>query len=222
MRYKVLGRTVHTERTAKPRSQSSKYLRTWLLDLQEVRAALDFGCGRLRYSFELAKIARNLTLVDSEEQLSRTQMIDGFRTNVRELIERTMPNVRVLSIEEFEKDSRRYDFALCANVLPIIPSATIRGVALRRLSNRLKSCGRCLLVTQFRNSYFDAIHTFNGAARYLDGWAVIRDNGSSSYYGLIPKKKLVRLAERNGFVVNRSWIEGQSAYALCTPNRIIE
>ncbi len=215
MHYKVLGRVVCTENSAKPRKQSCQYLRDWIRHHPKVNYALDVGCGRLRYAPELAARSKVLTLVDSEEQLSRTQRIDGDLTTVRDYARSKWNNSRVLSTGEFQHDREKYDLVLCANVLPVIPSRATRTALLRRLHTALSHDGTCLFVCQYRNSYFKDMQNFDGAVKYLDGWAVLRGDNKSTYYGLLCGEKLVRMLERNEFEVVRSWAVGQSAYVLC-------
>lgn len=216
MHYSVLGNTVCTERTAKPKKQASSYLSFWIRNHAQVHSALDYGCGRLRYASDLASIASSVTLVDSDEQLSRTQTLGGSQTTLRDYVNAQMHGTRLQSIREFYADERKYDFVLCANVLPMIPNARVRACVLRSLSVRLKKKGECLFVSQFRNSYFKEIQHFPGATRYLDGWAVIRPKQRSTYFGIMPAKKVEVLVKKNGFRVVDSWIKGQSAYVLCT------
>lgn len=215
MHYSVLGHSIHTENSAKPRKQACTYLQEWILQHDPVTSALDYGCGKLRYTPDLARIATRLTLVDSEQQLTRRQVIDGTVTTVSECSKSKILHSRVLPVAEFTKDRAKYDFILCANVLPIIPSAKERSRVLENLKERLKQTGTCLFVCQYRNTYFREMQNFDGARAYLDGWAVIRKNGDSTYYGLLPRPKIETLAIRYGFQILKSWIVGESAYVLC-------
>ena len=114
----------------------------------------------------------------------------------------------------FSEDQAKYDFILCANVLPIIPSAKERSRVLENLNERLKRTGTCLFVCQYRNTYFSEMQNFDGARAYLDGWAVIRQNGDSTYYGLLPRPKIESLGDSSWISNLKSWIAGESAYVL--------
>jgi hypothetical protein len=156
-----------------------------------------------------------LTLVDSEEQLARSQLLDGERTSVRQYVRRHWRHGRVLSTGEFALRTERYDFVLCANVLPVIPDPKVRARALRLLAERLHPQGRCLFVVQYRNSYFNTIPQFPGAKYHLDGWLVPRNQNATSYFGILPPDRLQQIVTRQGFTVLQAWVEEQSAYVLC-------
>lgn len=215
MHYKVQGHVLRTENTAKPRVQSSRYLREWLLRQPPVEQALDFGCGKLRYSAEVAARSRLFTLVDSEEQIARLQLLDGERATIREYVRRHWRHGIVLSTTEFARSARRYDFVLCANVLPVIPDRKARANALRLLAGRLTRGERCLFVAQYRNSYFAMIQKLANARPHLDGWLVPREENATSYFGILPPSRLERLVTAHGFTILHSWVEEQSAYVLC-------
>lgn len=218
MRYNINGHEIRSENTAKSMLQASKYLNQWISRHEIVNDALDFGCGKLRYSNALASRARKLTLVDSDVQLSRTQILDGRKTTVYDYIKYHFSNVRIITYEAFLSDCSMYDIVLCANVLSAIPIAKVRSEALRCIVQRLKSSGQCLFVTQFRNSYFKKIAESPYAKPHLDGLLRITDHGSF-YYGILPKNRLEKLVSQHGFSVYKSWVIEQHAYVLAQPKR---
>ncbi len=212
MRYLIKDREIRTENSAKPISQANRYLTALLLSMPRVDSALDYGCGKLRYSLTLSKRSNSITLVDSEIQLSRLQIVCGQHTTIKRYAQRNLPSARVLSIEEFQEDDRKYDFILCANVLPIVPSEQSRAEIIRSLASKLYPSGKALFTTQFRNSYFRKMMASSEAQPYLDGWLLSTKRGSF-FYGLIPMDKLAALISANGFYVQEAWVHGQSAYA---------
>jgi hypothetical protein len=212
--YKVHGHILHTEQTAKPRKQASKVLKRWILLNNAQGNVADYGCGRLRYATELAKVAKSLTLVDSKEQLFRTQRLDGKPQSIFLYAAKKWKNARALTVEDFERDKRRYDFILCSNVLPVVPCPRQRLGILKRIRKKLKLDGRCLLVAQYRNSYYRELQNDPRASCHLDGLLVAR-GVTSTFFGLMPKNTLINLAERCGLFVHKAWVEGESAYVLC-------
>ena len=170
MRYKVKGIEIRSENAARSGSQASRFVLEWINSNEIVKSALDYGCGKLRYSIKLSRHCNRLTLVDSEIQLNRIQRIGGELTTIRDYVDNYLKNARVLTIEEFFIDPEEYDLVLCANVLSTIPIPSVRSKVLRRLYHVLSVNGICLFVTQFRNSYFKKISLSNGAFNHLDGW----------------------------------------------------
>lgn len=211
--YRVAGWEIRSENAAKPMSQASQYLIDWLGANVNCAEALDYGCGKLRYAVHLVRCTRRLTCVDSEVQVSRIQRLGKRDTSVRAYVTQYWRSARVLSVEQFAEDGRRYNFILCANVLSAIPSTRIRADMLERLRSRLCSDGQVLLVTQYRNSYFDAVARSSRAIPHLDGW-ILRGRSPASYYGILDKDRLTRLATRHGFSIVQAWTHGQAAYVL--------
>jgi SAM-dependent methyltransferase len=215
MRYKVGPLEIRSENAAKPLSQAAQPLVKWLRRLKPVGLALDYGCGKLRYSGHLAKKCRRLTLVDSRIQLDRVQMVAGCRTTVREFSTRKWPNCKVLSVDEFDAPWSTYDFILCANVLSAIPDKSMLSEVLGHLRRGLKPRGLCLFVTQYRNSDFRKMAASKNARPHLYGWVLVTKRGTF-YYGVLDLARVKDLIKREGFLVTESWIEGESAYVLAT------
>jgi Methyltransferase domain len=213
MRYKIRGIEIRSENAAKPAAQCSEYLCAYLHSLPHHRRSLDFGCGKLRYSDILVQTSDAVTLVDSEVQLSRVQMLRGIRTSVYDYTPRRWPHATVLTPEQFASMRNRHDFALCANVLSAIPSRVARSRALRTILRSVGSQGICLFVSQYRNSYFKNLSASGRVMMHLDGW-IVPVRGCAAYYGLLTKDKLCRILLSHGFSIREAWTHGQSAYVL--------
>jgi SAM-dependent methyltransferase len=214
VRYRVKGHIIRSENAAKPPTQPLRPVVEWLKAIPRVERALDYGCGKLRYAPYLAARARQLVLVDSSQQLDRMQQVRPPRS-VRQEAVRRWRHAIVLTVEDFRTKHWRYDLALCANVLSAIPSARVRADVIRVLASRLAPAGRCLFVTQFRNTYYRDISKSRRAVPHLDGWLHHGRNGPT-YYGLIPKDRLCRLVTRYGHRVERAWVENEAALVLTT------
>lgn len=212
MRYKVAGREIRTENTAKPVSQASAPLINWLKEQSRFRRTLDYGCGKLRYARVLAENSKSLTLVDSAVQLDREQIIDGERTTIRRYADR-WPHARVMEVQEFLCDDRSFDFVLCANVLSAIPSRSARSKVLGWIRDRLAGGGTALFVVQFRNSFYRELPKRQGVTRHLDGY-LLRTRRGTSYYGIIPPDNLVEILRTAHFKVGKTWSGGESAFVL--------
>lgn len=216
MRYKIAELEIRSENAAKPIIQASSVLVTWISTMMQVDSALDYGCGKLRYAEYLAARCRRLTLVDSEIQLDRVQKIAGEYNTVKDYAQKRWPHSRALSVEQFARDPSKYDFVLCANVLSAIPLENVRLQVLTRLSKSLKKHGRCLIVAQYRNSYFKQVATSEKAVAHLDGW-ILKTKRANFYFGILRREKICTLATANGFRIIEAWADGQSAYVLAGP-----
>ena len=121
MRYRI-GKdiVIRSENAAKPEAQSSSYLNKLIAQLQPVHSSFDFGCGKLRYERVIAKTTDELAFVNSEVQLSRTQMIRGRSTTIRDHA-RKSNHVQAYTVNQFASLGRKYDRGFCINVLSVIP-----------------------------------------------------------------------------------------------------
>lgn len=213
MRYKIDTVEIRSENSAKPISQPSRKLIEWLSQMEPVDYALDYGCGKLRYTAYLAARSKHLTLVDSRVQLDRVQVLGREATTIRQFSAARWPHVKILDVDEFQTDSHRYDFALCANVLSAIPEEATRDKLLVTIRSVLSDRGKCLFVNQYSNSYFREIVRSGKAIPHLDGWLLSTSRGTF-YYGALGKEQISTLLYKQGYSVVESWKHGQSAYVL--------
>jgi hypothetical protein len=220
MRYRIKDIEIRSENAAKPATDASACLVEWLRDREYTQSALDFGCGKLRYTPHLAKKSKRLGIVDSEVQITRNQIIDGGYTSVHEYVRRKWPQCRIHVLEEFCKNpSHRYHFILCANVLSAIPCPKARAMSLRAIYNALLSNGQVLFVNQHSNSYFKEAPKKPNTRLHLDGW-IVQSRGGASYYGILNKDSVIRLVVRYGFSIDKAWVEGQSNYVIASREKI--
>ena len=213
MHYTCNGLTIFAEDAAKPASQSSSYVVELLNKRGRVRNGLDYGCGRLRYATHLYHLTRTLTVVDSSDQLDRTQLLFGTRTTVRKYVSMFWTATRPLDTDQFANDSRRYDFALCSNVLSSVPDCSDRIDILSRICLRLEKNGKLLVTCQYTNSYFCDKMRDEGTLKYNDGF-LLGNATRASFYGLIPLPKLESYCVAAGLVICQSWRNNQSAYVI--------
>jgi SAM-dependent methyltransferase len=214
MRYNLpeFGLEVRSEYAAKPTKFRSKYLLDWLTSYQRVETAVDYGCGRLRYSIPLTAVADKVIAVDSVVQLERMQIIDGGHTNVRQYASEK-PSIRVFDIERFATSTIMADLVICINVLSAIPFETDRLAAVSRVARHLRPDGRCLFVVQHRNSDFNRVLRSGAAREYRDGY-IIEYKKRASFYGLLNRDYIGKLMGSSGLSVESAFIRGQSTYVL--------
>ena len=218
MRYRVKGMLVRSENAAKPMTDVAGPLVEWLKRRPYTHSALDYGCGKLRYTLYLVTRSEHLGITDSAVQLNRTQCIGGRMTNVRQYAGEHWPACQIYELDEFWHGiRRRYAFILCANVLSAIPCPRIRAKSLRALHTALTSNGTLLVVNQHANSYFTKASQKAGAFPHLDGW-VLQSRKSAAYYGILNQKSTIKILTRFGFAVVDAWNNGQSNYVLVRRN----
>lgn len=216
MHYRTRGLVIRSENAAKVPAEVSGGLRDWLLQNVSAERALDYGCGRFRYAPYLVRKSRRITLVDSTAQLDRTTKVAGRTTTLRRYAEAKWPTCSIYSTTEFWAGvSERFDFALCANVLSAIPSQRIRARSVQAIRSALTSSGLALFVHQHTNSFFTQLRQDPRATPHLDGW-ILRSRKGPSYFGVLPRSKMVRLVEANRMRVRDAWVVGQSNYVLAS------
>jgi 2-polyprenyl-3-methyl-5-hydroxy-6-metoxy-1,4-benzoquinol methylase len=213
MRYRLAGREIRTENAAQPSSRAARWILGIIASLPRRAVALDYGCGRLRYTVALAKRAHVVHAVDSAVQLTRRQVIHGRLTSVADFA-RAIDNIRVHDVSSAAWRRLRYEFILCANVLSAIPSHAARSRVLRSLRAALAPHGRLLAVTQYTNSSFTAYASDRRAEKFLDGY-LIRSARGTFFYGVIPPAPLAGMCRKAGLHVLAAGRVGQAAYAVC-------
>ena len=214
MRYIVKGIEVRSENVAKSIKEVSRPLVEWLKNRDMTDTALDYGCGKLRYTKFVAMKSLHLGIVDSKLQLDRSQQINGLVTTVRRYAESKWPECKIYDLETFFVDiSDKYDFILCSNVLSAIPCPKVRAKSLRALHNSLSPKGTMLVLNQHTNSYFKEVRTKAGTIEHLNGW-LLNSHKGGAYYGILNKETTIRLLERFTYRIKDAWIEGQSNYVL--------
>jgi hypothetical protein len=214
MRYRLreLGLEVRSEYAAKPTGATSGFLLNWIANQSRVPLAIDYGCGRLRYSIPLCSIADRVMCVDSKEQLEKVQIINGTRTTIVEYA-KSAAQLHAMNIAEFDGARFKAKLIICINVLSAIPHKSERCRAIQRIASSLASTGICLFSVQHRNSDFDRVQS-NGRARpYKDGY-VINIGRRASFYGLLDREYISKMVVAAGLKLHAAFINGQSTYVI--------
>jgi SAM-dependent methyltransferase len=213
MHYKIGSDiTIKTENAAKPESQRSAYLDALISGLNTVSCSFDYGCGKLRYKDIILRKTETLTLIDSEVQISREQMICGQFTTIRKIAQRSN-HLSAYSIEEFACLSETFDRGFCINVLSVIPYYFVRRQVLSLIRSKLRPGGTCLFVVQYRNSDFTRMRGMANARPWRDGFLIDSLRGFS-FYGLILPERLVEMVAGAGFEIAERRLNEGSVYLL--------
>jgi len=80
--------------------------------------------------------------------------------------------------------------------------------------------GLLLVSTQYRNTHFEQWQTNANATWVRDGWLVRGERGSS-FYAIIPPKKLGQLCRAAGLEVIRIGSKGETAFVLAKAPRLL-
>ena len=162
----------------------------------------DQGCGKLRHLPLLLRRFSTVVLIDTEEQLSRTQQIWRTpQTTIREYAKRLKVSGGLLSVvssEEFERSRLKLDVIFSVCVLDVeIPRARDRIV---RAGYRNLTNGGLLVLIVPRNDQTITVRC-TGRNRFLDGH-FFRHHGTVTFYRNFTKTAdLKRLVEGAGFSV---------------------
>ncbi len=154
LNYNMHGVNIRSENAAKPHTMPSRYLCEYIRSIEKNGHALDFGCGKLRYSDELISKFDEVTFLDSKRQLEREQIIRGIKTKIIDYVPRYYKNANTVAFEDVDKIIGGYDFILCSNVLSAVPCRDTIDKIVLSIKRLLKSGGETLIVNQYKSSYF--------------------------------------------------------------------
>lgn len=211
MHYEISnGVTIKSENAAKSYTQPSKYVLNILEKLENVNFALDYGCGKARYTLSLCNISNHVDAIDSLAQVTREQVIWGTKTKLTKWCE-GITKLSIYAIEEFHWEANKYDFILNTNVLSSIPYERDRITVLHNIKKGLNDYGKALITSQYRNSYFSSYRDKTNTYKFNDGW-IIQSRGNYSFYGLIDKNKLLQYANLVGLSVEKLLLHDGSVY----------
>lgn len=199
MRYLVKGIHIHSDRAAIPSGRKSTRLQKFLARIEPSRAGLDYGCGKLRHIDEQLQRFHRLTVVDSEIQLTKPQLIHGRETTVEAYCRRYRGRVKSYRLTDTHRIRRKHDWAFLINVLSAIPDRGARVAALRTIHSLLRNRGQLLVVSQYTNSKFAA---FEVGQRHLDGH-IYKSRRGHHFFGRISLRVLKGYLRESGFSVEK-------------------
>ncbi len=172
--------------------------------------ALDFGCGKLRYSEQLVNKFETVTFLDSRRQLERVQIIRGVQTTIPDYVINNYKNANIVSYENIDKITNHYDFILCANVLSAIPCESTIHKVLSAIRELLKSDGEALIVNQYKSSYSKR---YESGIKHLHGY-IYQNSRNAFYYGLLDVDTVSKICSDNNLEIIKSWSKAGSSYVV--------
>ena len=210
MNYKINGINIRSENAAKPHTMLSNYLCKQIESTNKNGNALDFGCGKLRYSEQLVNKFETVTFLDSRRQLERVQIIRGVQTTIPDYVINSYKNANIVSYENIDKITNHYDFILCANVLSAIPCESTIHKVLSAIRELLKSDGEALIVNQYKSSYFKR---YESGIKHLHGY-IYQNSRNAFYYGLLDVDTVSKICSDNNLEIIKSWSKAGSSYVV--------
>lgn len=217
MRYRIRGHgIISSENAAKPPSQKNKFLVNAIACLDPVERTLDYGSGKLRYLHDILKKSDFVSIVDSDIQNNRMQIIFGKYQCISDLYIGDNA-VEVLTSKELNGVTCYYDRAFLLNVLQIVPIPQIRLVILQRIYKSLRSGGQLFAVVQYRNSDFTRMLSMDNASKFRDGM-VIKHLRGTSFYAFIRPAEFQSLITQAGFIITKCKLHDGSCYVWAERN----
>lgn len=217
LNYEINGVTIRSENAAKPHTMPSNYLCSYIKDNIKNGCALDFGCGKLRYSEQLISKFETVTFLDSRKQLERVQIIRGVKTTVQEYVFSNYKNASVVPFENMRQIKNCYDFILCANVLSAIPCKSTIDEVICGVRDLLKDDGEAIIVNQYKSSYFKK---YEEGVKHLHGY-IYQNSRNVSYYGLLDESVVNEICLNNNLSVIRKWSKAGSSYVVVGKNKSV-
>ncbi|HFG5708054.1 TPA: class I SAM-dependent methyltransferase, partial [Salmonella enterica] len=193
-----------------PHTMPSSYLCDHIKNSIKNGRALDFGCGKLRYSEQLVNKFEAVTFLDSRKQLERVQIIRGVQTTIPEYVANNYKNANVVPFESIDKITSLYDFILCANVLSAIPCKSTIYKIISAIRELLKSDGEAMIVNQYKSSYFKK---YESGIKHLHGY-IYQNSRNASYYGLLDENTVSEICLDNKLAIIKSWSKAGSSYVV--------
>lgn len=179
----------------------------------------DQGCGKLRHFSILRLHFSHITLVDTEIQLSRTQLIGKKATTIQKYIERVdrgRGKYRTVSNTQFRSASLKLDLVFCVCVFDVVPRS-IRRVIVKAASSNLKKGGYyCIIVPRNDQSITSRCRP---EMVYEDGCLFQRNSVTTFYANFSadssPLRHLRRSLSKNGFSVVSEFSNYRQLCIIC-------
>ena len=216
MHYKIDDIIIKSENAAKPTFTPSKDMLYFLEQhIFKTDLVLDYGCGKLRYTIPLSKMAKTVYGVDSKEQIFRYIKIKGKKTTLSDLAKK-YKNIVLQTTSNKEWQEIMYDKILLSHVLSTIPHEKDRMQIVKTLHRVMHDNSILIACTNHRMSYFKKWDTSPKVEKYNDGYFV--KEPIPSYFGVINKNKLSNYFEKNAYKILQLFIKGDNTYCICKKN----
>lgn len=211
MHYKINDGIIESELAAKSTRQPNKQVLKYINTLSSDEVVLDYGCGKLRYTIPLSKQVKKVVAIDSLEQLSKRQIINGKMMRLLDFYDEA---ISIYSIDSVEWRNQQYDTIFCTNVLSAVPYYIERLQILKNAKSVLKDSGVLFISTQYRNSYFNTYNERADIQRFIDGWLIPRTNKKYCFYAPITENALSELCVDAGLQIKKVFKHDGSCFII--------
>lgn len=211
MHYKINDGIIESELAAKSTRQPNKQVLKYINTLSSDEVVLDYGCGKLRYTIPLSKQVKKVVAIDSLEQLSKRQIINGKMMRLLVFYDEA---ISIYSIDSVEWRNQQYDTIVCTNVLSAVPYYIERLQILKNAKSVLKDSGVLFISTQYRNSYFNTYNERADIQRFIDGWLIPRTNKKYCFYAPITENALSELCVDAGLQIKKVFKHDGSCFII--------
>lgn len=162
--------------------EAISWLQSGLTRRKDTLTCADQGCGKLRHLRVLMKHFRKIVLIDTEEQLNRTQRIwNTSSTSIPRYVKSLRlkgTRIRVLSSEKFKNSRLQLDVVFNICVLDVETPKT-RARILQAAHRNLREGGLLVLIVP-RNDQTITVRC-NKRNQYLDGH-IFQHHGAFTFY----------------------------------------
>ena len=211
MHYKINDGIIESELAAKSTRQPNKQVLKYINTLSSDEVVLDYGCGKLRYTIPLSKQVKKVVAIDSLEQLSKRQIINGKMMRLLDFYDEA---ISIYSIDSVEWRNQQYDTIFCTYVLSAVQYYIERLQILKNAKSVLKDSGVLFISTQYRNSYFNTYNERADIQRFIDGWLIPRTNKKYCFYAPITENALSELCVDAGLQIKKVFKHDGSCFII--------
>ena len=211
MHYKINDGIIESELAAKSTRQPNKQVLKYINTLSSDEVVLDYGCGKLRYTIPLSKQVKKVVAIDSLEQLSKRQIINGKMMRLLDFYDEA---ISIYSIDSVEWRNKQYEKIFCTNVLYAVTYYIERLQILKNAKSVLKDSGVLFISTQYRNSYFNTYNERADIQRFIDGWLIPRTNKKYCFYAPITENALSELCVDAGLQIKKVFKHDGSCFII--------
>ena len=213
MHYKINDTLIKSENAAKPTFTPSKDMLFLLKKyIKKSDHVLDYGCGKLRYTIPISKMAKIVHGVDSNEQIYRPIKLRGKTISIYNLAKK-YKNIVLHAISKKEWQKFKYDKILLSHVLSAVPHEKDRFKIACALHGVMHAESILIACTNHRMSYFKKWDISPRVEKYNDGYFI--KEPIPSYFGIINKVKLAGYFEQSGFEILQLFIKEDNTYCIC-------